>query len=217
MIEFKNQNPEIFAKKDNYLIDGTTAFDLTYLTLFNHKIWFDNDWREEIMPLIKRNRRRTNQMIDFWRAEGESQKLDLKIQYNRYFAYFWCHALNDPESNEEVILDPISYFLEKGFRELDLRLYNQVECFDFEEARKLLMQGAKSNIDFYEDGDSNTYFRVIGECSYLATCIIIPEFEFFEEKGYNQDFDITRMFGDLLGLAAHLEMDDLLSEYFEED
>lgn len=92
-------------------------------------------------------------MIDFWRAEAESQKLHLKIQYNRYFEYFWCDDPNDPESNEEVILDPISYFLEKGFRELDLRLYNRFECFDFEEARKLLNQGAKSNIDFYEDGN----------------------------------------------------------------
>jgi len=211
--EFKNQNPEIYAKKNKYLLDGNITFDLTNLTLLNHKIWFDNDWREEIMLFIKENRQQTNQMIDFWRAEGEKPILNRKIEYNQYFEYFYCDDPNDPENNEEIILDHISYFLEKGFREIDLMLYNRVECFDFIETKKLLEKGAKSNIHFYEDGDSNAFSRISAECSYLATCQIIPEFQIFKAKGYKQNFDISRMFGELLGLAAHEEMYELLSKY----
>ena len=106
--------------------------------------------------------------------------------------------------------------MEKGFREIDLRLYNRVECFDFIESKNLLEKGAKFNIQFHEDGDSDTFSRISAECSFLATCQIIPEFQIFKEKGYNQNFEISRMFGELLGLAAHEEMYDLLSEYDDE-
>jgi len=216
VIEFKNQNPELYAKKNKYLLDGDIIFDLTNLTLLNHKIWFNNDWREGIIPFIKEKRKQTNQMIEFWRAEGKKTILDRKIEYNQYFEYFYCDDPNDPESNEEIILDHITFFLKKGFREIDLRLYNRVECFDFIETKKLLEKGAKSNIHFYEDGDSDTYSRISVECSFLATCQVIPEFQFFKEKGYNQNFEITRMFGNLVGLAAHEEMYDLLNEYKDE-
>lgn len=192
--EFKNQKPEIYAKKNKYLIEGNIAFDLINLTLLNYKIWFDNDWRDEIMPFIKENRQKTTQMLDFWRVEGEKAILDRKIEYNQYFEYFYCDDPNDPESNEEVILDHISYFLEKGFREIDLRLYNRVECFDFIESKNLLEKGAKSNIHFYEDGDSDAFSRISGECSFLATCQVIPEFQIFKEKGYKQNFGVYDKF-----------------------
>lgn len=214
--EFKNQNPELYSKKHKYLIDGNITFDLKNLTLLNYKIWSDNDWKHDIMPFIKENRQQTKQMIEFWKAEGEKPLLNNKIEYNQYFDYFYCNDPNDPESNEEIIIDHISYFLEKGFRETDLRLYNRVECFDFIETKKLLEKGGKSNIHFYEDGDSDAFSRIALTCSSLATCQVIPEFEIFKEKGYNQNFDITRMFGELLGLAAHQEMYDLLSEYNSE-
>ena len=215
VIEFKNQNSEIYTKKNKFLIDGTVTFDLTYLTLFNQKIWFDNDWRDEIMPLIEKNRRRTNQLIDFWKSEGKRMDLEGQFEYNRYSEYFYCDDPNDPENNEEIILDSISYFLEKGFREIDLKLYNRVACFDFVETKKLLVKGAKPNIHFYEDGDSDAFSRIAAECSFLATTYIIPEFEMFEKKGYNQNFNIRRLFGNLMGLAAHEEMYDLLNAYQE--
>ena len=215
VIEFKNQNPLIYAKKNNFLIDKNLTFDLTNLTLLNHKIWFSNDWVDEIMPLINKNRQQTNQLIDFWKKEGKRNVLDRQFEYNRYFEYFDCDDPNDPENNERIILDSISFFLEKGFREIDLRLYNRIECFDFTEVKKLLEKGAKSNIHFYEDGDSDAFSRIGVECSFLATSQIIPEFEMFEKKGYNQNFDIKELFGNLIGLAAHEEMYDLLREYQE--
>ncbi len=217
VIEFKNNYPEIYKKKDSFKIDDKIIFDLTNLTLFNQIIWNDSNWRKEIMPFIQNNRRRTKHMLDYWCEELGQEKIHWQIEYNRYCNYFYCDDPNDPVDNEEVILDPISYFSEKGFREIDLRLYNRVECFDFAAVRNLLEQGAKSNIDFYDDEDSNAISRISGERSFLATCEIIPEFKSFETEGYNQNFDIARMFGDLLGLAAHEQMYNLLNEFSDEE
>lgn len=59
VIEFKNQHPKIYAKKECFLIDESTTFDLTYLTFFNDVLWNSGDWKEDIMPFIKRNKKRT--------------------------------------------------------------------------------------------------------------------------------------------------------------
>ncbi|WP_395054432.1 hypothetical protein [Flavobacterium sp.] len=217
IIAFKNENPEIYSKKEKFLIDGNTNFDLKNLTLFNQKIWFDTEWRDEIMPLIEKIRQRTKQMLDFWEIEiGQKNSIKL-IEYNDYWDYFYCDDPNDPDDNNEVIGDPISYFIEQGFKEIDVKLYNRVECFDFVEAKKLLEQGAKSDIDFYNDNDSSTIGRVHSEVSYLATCHVIPEFQVFENKGYKQKFEITTMFRNLLGLAAHQDMLNLLHKYYNEE
>jgi hypothetical protein len=209
VIEFKNQFPELYTKKDKFLIDESTTFDLTYLTFFNHTLWFDDGWREEIMPLVEKHRHRTEQMLNFWRVELGQQKLHRQIEYNQFSDYFYC---DDPNDFDEIILEPISVYLEKGFREIDLKLYNRVQCFDFGEVRKLLKQGAKSDIHFENDGDSSAFLRISAECSYLTTCHVIPEFQLFEEKGYNQEFNLTRMFGNLIGLIAHEEMYRLLDK-----
>ena len=217
VIEFKNQFPELYAKKNKFPIDKDTTFDLINLTFFNQTIWFDGDWIDDIKPLVEKQRDRTEKMLDFWQLELGQKEIHRQIEYNHYCNYFYCDDPNDPEDNEEIIIDPISYFLKKGFRELDLRVYNRVECFDFVEAKKLLEQGAKINIHFYNDGDSSAIRRISDEASFLATCKVIPEFEVFETKGYKQNFDIKRMFGDILGLAAHEEMYHLLNEYAEDE
>jgi len=153
-------------------------------------------------------------MLDFWRREFELQEIRSQIEYNQYYDYFYC---DDPNDFDEIIMAPITTYLKKGFREIDLRLYNRAQCFDFVEVKKLLEQGAKSDIHFENDGDSSAFLRISDECSYLATCHVIPEFKVFETKGYNQSFDTTRMFGDILGLAAHAEMQNLLNEYDEDE
>jgi hypothetical protein len=215
VIEFKNQFPKLYAKKDKFVVGENINFDLTNLTFFNHVIWFDGNWIDSIKPLAEKHRKRTEQMLGFWRAEFGRQEIRRQIEYNNYCDFFYCDDPNDPEDNEEIILDPVSYFLENGFREIDVRLYNRIECFDFMEAKKLLEQGAKINIHFYNDGDSSAFTRISHEVSFLTTCEVIPEFEVFETKGYNQNFDTTRMFGDILGLAAHEEMYHLLEKYNE--
>lgn len=213
VVGFKNQFPELYAKRDKFLIDNDTTFDLTNLTFFNQIIWFDGDWIDGIMPLVEKHRLRTTQMLDFWRAELGQQEIHKQIEYNQYNEHFYC---DDPKDFDEIILEPISKYLEQGFREIDLRLYNRAQCFDFVEVKKLLEQGAKSDIHFENDGDSSAFSRISAECSFLATCHIIPKFEEFETKGYNQNFDTAEMFSKILGLAAHEEMYHLLEEYDED-
>lgn len=214
VIEFKSLFPELYAKKDKFSIGENTTFNLVNLTFFNQTIWFDGDWIDDIKPLVEKHRQRTIQMLDFWRAELGRQKIQRQIEYNQYYDYFYC---DDPSDFEEIITEPISTYLKNGFREMDLKLYNRAQCFDFVEVKKLLVQGAKSDIHFENDGDSSTFSRISTECSYLATCHVIPEFEMFETKGYNQSFDTTKMFGEILGLAAHEEMYHLLDEYNEDE
>ncbi|MFZ4544467.1 MAG: hypothetical protein ACOYOA_10485 [Saprospiraceae bacterium] len=218
VIEFKNQYPDIYAKKDKFVIDESITFDLTRLTDFNRIIWFEMEWKEHINTLVEKNKQRTEEMLDFWRGEFGPQNIQRDFEYNHYFEYFCCEDPNDEENKQTVILDPISFFLEKGFREIDLQLYNNIECFEFAEVKKLLEQGAKVNICFYENqSDSSAISRIWGEISFLATCQVIPEFKVFETKGYDQSFNITRMFGDILGLVAHIEMGNLLDNYDEDE
>ena len=75
VIEFKNRFPELYTKRDRFLIDNDTPFDLTNLTFFNQTIWFDGDWIDDINPLVEKHRLRTTQMLDFWRAELKSTLL----------------------------------------------------------------------------------------------------------------------------------------------
>ena len=213
VIEFKNQFSELYTKKDKFQIDENTTFDLINLTFFNQVIWFDVSWRQEIMPLVEKHRQQTKKMLDFWCAELEQKEINRQIEFNHYHKNFYC---DDPNDFDEIILKPISTYVEHGFREIDLKLYNRAQCFDFAKVKELLEQGAKSNIHFENDGDSSAFSRISGQCSYLATCHVIPEFELFEKYGYNQNFDTNRMFGDILGLAAHQEMYHLLDEYDED-
>ena len=208
--EIKKQYPAIYALKDNFSIEGITSFDLRNLTYFNQIIWNDIDWIKDIMPLVERNRQRCEQMLAFWYSESGYKNIQRPFEYNKYWEYFFC---DNPNDLEEILIDPISDYLKKGFREIDLKLYNRAQCFDFLETKKLLEQGAKSDIHFEEDGDSSTLSRIGGERSYLLTCCVCPEYEVFESKGYQQDFNIRSMFGDLIGLAAHEEMYRLLVLY----
>jgi len=214
VIAFKNHFPEIYAKKNQFPIDSDLTFDLTNLTFFNKLIWIDRDWIKEIMPLVKKQRKRTKKMLDFWCAESGQQEINRKIEYNHYYNCFFCE---DPNDYDEICLEPISTYLKKGFREIDLKLYNRVQSFDFVEVKKLLEQGAKSNIGFENGSDNDTYSRISTEVSYLASCMVIPEFEVFEKYFYHQNFEIRRLFGDILGLAAHIEMRNLLDEYDKEE
>ena len=127
-------------------------------------------------------------------------------------AFFYSDCLYD---TYEEWLKKEQEYINKEFREIDLMLMYQVERFNFAETKKLLEQGAKSDIDFYDDDFSSVNSRIGNESAFLATTFVIPEFEIFEQKGYHQKFDLVDMFGRLLGFAAHEEMYHLLTEYEE--
>jgi hypothetical protein len=163
------------------------------------------------MLFVKKQSQRTFQLLSFWRSEFGIQDIQKTMEYNHYYDYFYCE---DPNDFNEIICEPIDTYLKKGFREIDLQLFNRAQSFDFVEVKRLLEAGANSTITFEnDDRDSSTFARISNECCYLATCHVVPEFKLFEKNGYCQRFDITRMFGNLLGLAAHEEMYQLLDSY----
>jgi len=97
------------------------------------------------------------------------------IEYNQFWSCFYCQA---PEDTEEVGMENIQVFLKRGYREIDLRLYNSAERFSFSETKKLLELGANPNITFYEtekdesrDDGYNIFDRIGSECSFLGSCI----------------------------------------------
>jgi len=218
VISFRDNYPEIYAKRRNFQANSgfsnQYSFDLMILTLFNQTIWNTTGWSDEIIEFIGNNRYKTKQMLDYWREERGSHGIQQIFEYNHYWEFFYCE---DPADTDIVSTEPIAYYLKKGFREIDLRLYNRAECFDFFETRKLLELGANPDIHIEKDENSSILSRIGTECSFLKTCQIIPEFKVFEETGYHQNFDVECMFGDLLGLAAHEEMYDLLDSYSKED
>ncbi len=210
---FKNEHPEMYARKNRYTLNWDDSIDLTNLTLFNTKFWFKTSWNKEIMTFVEENKVRTLQMTAFWEEEGEVPIKDRKFEYNKYFDYFFCEDPNNPDRYDKIDLDPISSFLEKGFREIDLQLNNAIECFDFVETKRLLERGAQSNVHICEGEYSDPMSRILGEISFLSTCRIFPNFEAFKERGYDSNFDIIEMFGELLGYAAHEDMYQLLKRY----
>ena len=209
VIEFKNQYPKLYEKKRHFIIDNRISFDLINLTFFNQTVWKSDDWNKDIMPLIKKNRQRTEQMLNFWRMELDPD-IKREMEYIQYCDYFYCDCYTDTyEEWKKYEMKDIKI----EFREIDLMLMYQVERFNFVETKKLLEQGAKSDIDFYDDDFSSVDSRIGTEYSFLATTFVVPYFKIFEQKSYNQDFDITDMFGRLLGLAAHEDMYQLINAY----
>ena len=210
VIEFKKQYPDIYVKKNNFLLNDYDTFDLINLTFFNQTLWKEELWSKRIKSLVKKNKKRVEQMLDFWRSEFGRQDIKREIEYNQYWSFFYCNGYDKTYGEwKKYNLEGIK----TEFREIDIMLMYQVERFDFVETRKLLEQGAKSDIDFYGDDFSSVNSRICTEFAFLATSFVVSEFEIFEKKGYNQDFDITDMFSRLLGLAAHEEMYSLLAEY----
>jgi len=149
-------------------------------------------------------------------------KQDIKptIEYNQLCDCFYCQA---PDDTEEVGMEDIQVFLKRGYREIDLRLYNAAERFSFSETKELLDLGANPDITFYEteedekrDDGYNILDRIWSECSFLGSCEVLPEFKSYEERRffpYMNQKNIENLLGDLIGLAAHEEMYDLLIIY----
>jgi hypothetical protein len=227
VIDFKNRYPELYPMKNNFQTnemsraDGKEAinqsFDLINLTFFNQSIWRGDGWRDESKVFAERRHTQTLQMLDFWRTELGRQEINRTVEYNQFWNCFYCE---DPAITDEIgVSEPIQDYVGKGYREIDLMLYNRAECFDFIETKKLLELGANPDITFYEtkedeerDDGYNILDRIGSECSYLLTCQIWFRYELFDKGGYPY-FDIDEMFSDLLGLAAHEEMYDLLKPY----
>ncbi len=218
VVSFKEQYPEIFELRHRFLTIEWRQFDLTDLTILNQTVWFSDEWEkwyeEDDMPFVMRQREGTKRMLDFWRYELEQDKLVRQFVYNDYYMSFRC---SDPDDYDEIITDPISLYLEKGFREIDLRLYNRVQAFDFAAVRSLLEQGANPDVILDEENPESSSYLSIPYPYWWLMRYVKAIFDKFESKAYDQEFIIWRTFGDLLGLAAHVEMHRLLGSYHKEE
>ena len=149
-------------------------------------------------------------MLAFWRAEHGNHTLKMEVDFLPYRSFFFCTLPDELDIKETIYDEPFSYYIAKGLRAIDVQLYYHIDCFHFEEVKKLLAQGANPNINIEDDNTSDAVHRIKDEISYLASCHIYPLYKEFEKDGYKQEFDITYMFGNLIGLVAHQQMYDLI-------
>jgi hypothetical protein len=82
-----------------------------------------------------------------------------------------------------------------------------------------LKLGANPNINFYEDeSDCTTFAHVEDECVYLASCEVIPTFEYFYKNSkIPAYYNSSNLFGYFIGLSAFEEMYELLEPYKVEE
>jgi hypothetical protein len=215
VIRFKQAYPEIYAKKDHFILENDeekNILDLRQLTAFNSVIWLDETWKDD--DFIKKNKQNTKAMVDFWQSEQESPSESKQAMYHSYWYYFYAE---DPDDYQVVpISETVDFYVQEGFRRLDMQLFNRATCFDFAATRSLLEQGARW--DIHLDEHDNLGGRIYMEGVFLRTSYIFPYFENFHKKGYgialDDDLDdVMTMFIHLLALSAHTEMDHLLDEF----
>jgi len=208
-----------FDKKilDDISIFEYAPFPLYFITMcYKHFMW--NDYAEEIMPMILRHRKNIDALLELWKNEYGID-VTQKIDYKKYERDFFC--TEDSETTDDVLWDPVEKFLKAGYRRIDIKLYEAVEKFHFDEVEKLLMQGAKPDVDLLpiDDLESNDPWncldRIGNECSYLCTCEVLFQLKIVNEHWY-QDCPITsKEIGDLIGLSAHEDMYKLLIQYVD--
>jgi hypothetical protein len=216
VMAFKLNNPLAYINRHQYVVDGyltDATINLEYLTYFNQVIWSDDNCDKETLEKIKMYRERVADMMAFWKAENGIEITFIKSQYNQYHDFFYCDDPNDAEFNNTVFDEPIANYVKRGFNEIDLLLYSNCERFNFDKVEELLQLGAKYDIHIEKDDSSSALDRILTEISFLTSCSMLGRFNGFEKKKYKQQFDIAGMFGDLLGLAAHQEMENLFNKY----
>jgi len=204
---FRDKYPRLYALKDNFPLSEKHTIDLRDLTRFHHIIWFDNEWRDEIRPFVEKMRRRTRAMMTYWQEEDPAFPPAEHFPYNRFHEYFYCA---DPEDREEVFGESFDYYRRLGLPEKDILLFYYGERFDFEQVERLIQEGANPHAPLEPDEwDSTLYDRIESEWLFLISVELIPVIKEFEKEGY-RSWDIKRLFGILIGAAAHQEMINLL-------
>lgn len=216
---------ELISSKefDRAIIDDTGIFDyapfpLYYITLcYKRFMW--NNFIDEVMPMILEHRKNIDILLDLWKNDFGID-VNQTINYKKYERDFFCS--NDSETKEDVFWNPVEKFIEAGFREIDLDLYEAVEKFHFDEVEKLLKQGANPDVDLLpiDDLDSDDPFncldRIGVECSYLCTCEVLFLLKIVNKQWYQEWPISSEDIGNLVGLAAHKDMYNLLIQYASE-
>ena len=156
-------------------------------------------------------------MFEFWKEYYGVDRFP-RIEYRTYSDdNFFCAW--DDETDEDLLFHPKVEFLALGKREIDLDLYCAVERFQFDRVEELLKQGANPGAEIYDglnEGDVpfdswSAIDRIDGEVCFLCC----ETMDFVRQLlGKQAHWFIGEMlFQNLMSLAAHSEMSELLKKY----
>lgn len=199
---------------DNSILQDTGMFDvlfpLHYITVCYNAPGLLEGFMEELMPDVECHKKGRDALLRLW-ADHFGLDVNVEIDYNKMQDYFFCS--HDDDTFEDVFYKDLQYFLDKGYRQIDIDLYDATKRFRFDKVKPLLDQGASPNARFIIEGenfdDEFSCFSHLGhECSYLATHC------FQKNKYYNKP--LTGMdVRDLIGWSAFEKMYSLMEQYEE--
>ena len=163
------------------------------------------EWKEQFKPVLKKRKEENDKFVNFFKEQG----LDMShLPFSDYYWWFYC-----AEPDEDVE-DCLGYTVEElhnvGLRDCDIELAVQVRKFHFDEAEKLLKQGADplKNMTDDEDDYDDCVTRIYHEVQFMYSEIqdeVLGKTKFVGEEGDWRN---------LMNLAAHEKMDHLLDEYY---
>lgn len=192
-----------------------TPFPLYYITMcFKRVMWLD--FREEYKPFVEMQRINIDKLLKLWHDEFDVDTTS-PIDYKKYKDFFF--SAWDEDTIDDVLMNPVQDYLDNNCREIDLKLFEAVDKFHFEEVKRLLEMGANPDAELTTSKEPdpedywNCFNRIGTECSFLCTCEIWPLITENQDVWYLKNPLDSREIGDLVGWAAHEEMYALLLKY----
>jgi len=200
---------------------------LRYITTFLKRIFSYDDFLGDYIPIAKEMRRRTNNVMDYL-AEKEVLIKDFEVNYWYYWDLFYCE---DPDSElKDILWGKPSKFIRDNCRLIDLKLFEAVCKFKFDDVKELLKEGANPEAKIYlecdvldvdENGEKEYDFescisRIEDEIQFLASCNVLPIYKEYFETNKLIKLEESNIH-DLLGYAAHDAMWSLINKYWERE
>ncbi len=214
LLKVRHEYPEVYrycldfklTTDENYL---DIKIELALLTHLNYRVWNKHDWVNKVMHKVESRQKNTQNMLEFWNAEGIFIDGASLPAYSQYCELFFCLCKDEMDR-----LDDPAYDFNGEFREIDRQLFISAESFNFQETKTLLLQGANPHFCFDEkDKSHNIFDRISGEASFLAI-EVFEKFKHYENKGINKiNCEQLTIFSHLIGLAAHEDMWSLINKY----
>lgn len=186
---------------------------LQYVTVFLKRIFSYDDFLGDYIPIAQEMRKRTDVVMNYL-VENQVLPRGFEIDYWFYWEMFCCE---EPDADlEDILWDTPDKFIHDDCRMIDLRLYEAVCKFKYNEVTKLLKEGANPIANIYTEDDvieidengekvyevETCVSHIEQEISYLASCEVLPIYkEYFKTKDLVQIKE--RNIHDLLGYAAH--------------
>ena len=194
-------------------------FPLYYFTILAKKVFYDDGYKETVMPLIMQLRHNCEELTEFWKEKFDIDIDNTSIDFRAFSYYFYC----TPDG--ETFLEDFNEFEHIHAKQIDYDLFEAAAHFDYDKVKELLAQGANPDFDFYTPSDiikqgtkeewidsSNIMSRIGDECSFLCSCQVLQLLKSYYND--NKEFRLDeRDISDYIGWAAHEEMYRLLEPY----